>query len=155
MRVHATWRASLGAAGERWHRSIKVLWTALTPLFLWLQGSNQTKLIQSRKTGLVSVHASGKWFWDFFPLLSSSRLLICNMKSSFSWGLILPSQFFFYLEELLPCLLGSFILQDNTAVCLISQAAFLLCNSQGSNESYQSCYLSRSLTFTLGFRFQQ
>lgn len=70
------------------------------------------------------------------------------LYKEFIWTCLVLRQPLFYLEELLLRLLYSIILQDNAAICLISQAAFPPCVSRWINGSGQRCYLPRSLTFT-------
>lgn len=102
------------------------------------------------------VHPSWKWLWNFSSPVHHYSLVM--PRAHFNDPSSSPPSVFFYLNELLPCLLCSFILQGITPICLISQAAFLPCISRWGNDSDQGCYLSplaalsRSLTFTIGFR---
>lgn len=91
----------------------------------------------------------------FFSPIKQSSLVIQRAHFNVPCS---PSSVSFYLELLLLSSLYSLISQDNTPLCLISQAAYLPCLSLWSNDCDRGCYLSppsalsRSLTFTIGFR---
>lgn len=136
---------SSGAARQRWHRSI----------LLFLFGLNT--LAHSVNADVFSTQPSSFKGNLRLSLIVGGFFSSHSQKYSFrTWrvGLrrLCPSRSFFSLlfGGITSCLHNSFILQDKTAISLISQAAFQPWISRWNNVYGQRCCLCWSLTFPAG-----